>query len=662
MWATFLALTVIGAATGVWMFGAATMGPKRPLAPDWVATVSVIADDAAWGEPYGLAAGRDGTLIVADGANGHRIVTATSSGAIIAVVGGREGFEDGQGAAARFSTPSGVAVDSAGVIYVADTGNDAVRRVTPDGQVVTVATGLNGPIGIAVGRDDRLFVADSYNDRVVTLERDGRVVPLLIDEPLDTPTGLAVSTQGTLYVADTGNRVIRAIAPDGNVWSLDASSIGGLHRPIAVSVDATGAIFVTDEPGRVIEIAPSGQARIVAGGEAGYANGLGHEARFRRLAGIVALEPGRLVIADAGNRLLRSVTATTLAELRPPPSPMIDPDFDVDSFTYTPLLWPLEPLGGPFEVAGTIGEARGAGADRFHAGIDVRAENGAPVLAVRDGVVTSPLAAGDFGSLNEWLRIGELTYVHLRVGRTLRNELVNTQLFVGTRDERGHLTRVRVKRGARFHAGDVIGSVNRFNHVHLNVGWGGEEYNPLLFRLVQFADTIPPTIARGGVRLFGADGAPLTAREKGRLLVSGTVQIVVDAWDQADGNRPGRRLGVYSLGYQVLQRDGTPLPGWETPLETIRFDRLNSSPDATRLVYAPGSGIPFYGQRRTRFLYIVTNRFRAGVASPGMWDTATLPAGDYILRVRVADINGNEAVANRDVPITITGPAEPPGA
>jgi hypothetical protein len=245
--------------------------------------------------------------------------------------------------------------------------------------------------------------------------------------------------------------------------------------------------------------------------------------------------------------------------------------------------------------------------------------------------------------------------VHMRVGRTLDGHVVDHRRFVATHDERGKINRIRVKRGAHFSTGDVVGTVNAFNHVHLNVGWGGEEYNPLLFRLVQFEDTVPPTIARGGVRLYDAQGTLLATRRKGRLLVSGPVHIVVDAWDQANGNRPNRRLGVYALGYQVLHADGTPVPGYEAAKETIRFDRLITNPDATRLVYASGSGIPFYGQRRTRFLYIVTNTFRDGVAAPGVWDTSQLTPGEYTLRVKVADISGNEAQQHRDVLVTVTG-------
>ncbi len=81
-----------------------------------------------------------------------------------------------------------------------------------------------------------------------------------------------------------------------------------------------------------------------------------------------------------------------------------------------------------------------------------------------------------------------------------------------TYDADGVMSRIRIKRGARFATGDVVGTVNPFNHVHLNVGWPGEEYNPLRFGLVQFADSVPPTIAPGGIRLFDEVGQAVTAR------------------------------------------------------------------------------------------------------------------------------------------------------
>jgi hypothetical protein len=275
------------------------------------------------------------------------------------------------------------------------------------------------------------------------------------------------------------------------------------------------------------------------------------------------------------------------------------------------------------------------------------------VLAVRAGVVAAPLATAEFGTLGESLRIGPITYVHLRVGRTKGGPVFDQSRFAGSYDPAGVLVGIRAKRGARFSTGDAVGTVNAFNHVHLNVGWPGEEYNPLLLRLVQFEDTVPPTIPRGGVRLFDEDGRPFTRLVKGRLVVHGRVHAVVDAWDQANGNVRRRRLGLFTLGYEVLHDDGSPVPGFERRRDTMVFNRLNIAPDAARLVYAPGSGIPFYGSRATHFLYAVTNTFRDGVAVPGVWDSRILVPGPYTLRVHAADVRGNEALANRDVRVIV---------
>jgi hypothetical protein len=211
---------------------------------------------------------------------------------------------------------------------------------------------------------------------------------------------------------------------------------------------------------------------------------------------------------------------------------------------------------------------------------------------------------------------------------------------------------MRVRRGARFLTGDRLGTVNTFNHSHLEVGWAGQERNPLHFRLTQLDDHTPPVIRRSGVRLFAADGQPITRAERGRLLVESQVEVVVDAWDQVDGNAARRRLGLYSVGYQVLHPDESPAPGFEAPRQTIVFDRLPGEAAAS-LLFAAGSGIPEYGNRASRFLYRATNTFRNGVAGPGRWDTRTLPPGDYILRLWVADAGGNVALRNRDVAVTI---------
>jgi sugar lactone lactonase YvrE len=673
-----------------------TLQHREPeLQPGWDARVIVIAGEGVTGtrggaasharfdDPFGVAVGANGTIFVGDGTAMPRVRAISPDGRVFDVAGGEPGFKDGPAATARFATISGLALDAGGILYVADTGNNAIRRITPDGQVSTIAgdgvagcrdgpaaqARFNGPVGVAVDSAGRVIVADTYNDRIRRIDPDGTVTTVAGSDAVgpngeaavpvfDTPSGVAVDGAGRIYVADTGAGAVHALEPTGKITSLQLPYTNGPLRPVGVAANREGDVYVADERGRIVEIASSGQSRVVAGGAPGFADGAGPDARFRRPSGIAAPAPGRLIVADTGNALIRLVAANSQLELRPPPPPGIAPRFDAEAFSAQPLLWPVEPMAGPHEIAGTMGEARGSDAERLHTGVDVRVDEGTPVLAVRPGVVSSPMSTGEFGTLNEWLRVGEVSYVHLRAGRDEGNVPLDPGRFVPAYDQTGKLAGMRVKRGARFATGEMIGSVNRFYHVHMNVGWPGEEYNPLDFRLLHFTDTIPPTIARGGIMLIDQAGARLVRRARRRLAVSGPVQIVVDAWDQADGNRPSRRLAPYALGYQVLLKDGSPVEGFEHPLETIRFNQLALDSDA-RLIYARGSGIPFYGRRATRFLFTVTNTFRDGVASVGWWDTGRLVPGDYTVRVHAADRQGNSTT--RDLPVTIE-PAADQGA
>ena len=204
-----------------------------------------------------------------------------------------------------------------------------------------------------------------------------------------------------------------------------------------------------------------------------------------------------------------------------------------------------------------------------------------------------------------------------------------------------------------FRPGDALGTINRMYHVHMNIGPPGAEINPLSLSLVGFSDNISPTIEKDGIHLLDSSGTSVTDKRGDRLLVSGPVRIVVDAFDRTDMNASRRRLGLYKLGYQVLKPDGTPAPGFEEPRINILFNRLPGDREATKLAFAAESGITVYGSKTTRFLYEVTNTVRDGRAESGVWDTTQLPKGDYVLRIIAADYSGNESQERRDVLVTV---------
>jgi murein DD-endopeptidase MepM/ murein hydrolase activator NlpD len=657
--------------------------PALP-SPGWTPRVTVLAGtgseghldgigiSARFSQPFALAFFPGGDLAIVDSGSSNTVRRLTPSGMLSTVA---SGFDD----------PSGLAIDATGIAYVTDAGGHTIRRVTLDGTVSTIAgdgtagfqdgparaARFNAPIGVTLDRAGALIVADSCNDRIRRVEVGGSVrtlagdgTPGFIDGPaasarFDTPAGVIVSADGGVTVADAGNDAIRRIAPDGQVTTIHTIDKNGaaffLSRPIGLAEFPDGRLYVAERRG-IVEIAPDGVARFLAGAGNGYMDGPGTAARFRSPSGLVATTAGTLIVADAGNRMLRRLEPPGRDEPVPPSVPGLAPGFDLARFAELPILWPLDPQGGPHEVAGTIGEARGnpggEGRERFHAGIDVRADEGEPVLAVRDGWVDQIGAAGNFGTLNEYISVGPVTYVHLRVGRDRHDMPLENGVSV-FRDESGKANRVRVPLGWHVRTGEVIGTVNRFRHVHLSIGPAGEEANALDVGLPNFVDTIPPVIARRGIQITGLDDRPLTERNHGRLVVRGPVRIVVEAWDRVDGDAPSRRLGVYRLGYQILTEQGVPAPGFDTPLVTITFDRLPGDPDAPRALYAKGSGIPFYRRGHTRFRYNVTTRLEDGRVLDAPWDPARLPRGNYILRVLVADESGNVAIDGRDVPIAL---------
>jgi len=267
---------------------------------------------------------------------------------------------------------------------------------------------------------------------------------------------------------------------------------------------------------------------------------------------------------------------------------------------------------------------------------------GAAEFSVLDDKVASPISNWGFGESGEGMHLGFMTYIHVRIGRDANAGLRPDHRFKARVDESGHLSGVRPRRGGRFKVGDVIGTLNQLNHVHLNLGPWNAQANPIQLPFVELKDTVSPVIEPGGIEIRDSNGQPFTERRRGRLVIAGDVSIVVTAYDRVDGNAPGRKLGIYKMGYQVLKGDGEPAVGFEMPVINIEFDRLPAGPESVLLAYAPGSGVSAYGTP-TKFRYIVTNILKHGVACEGVLRMSSLAPGDYQVRILAEDFAGNRA-------------------
>ena len=199
-------------------------------------------------DPYGIVAAADGSIFLADAGEQNRILKISAQGDVQVLVGGQEGFVDSTAdqiasnqpgpqdhisnkSKGSLHTPSGIALDNKGNLYIADTGNHAIRKLSPNGQLSTLAgngqagrqDGLgrdaqfNGPTGVAVDGMGNVYVSDTYNDVIRKIDPQGMVTSLAgsgqhgwqdgsaTQAQFDTPTGIAVNAQGVVWIADTRN-------------------------------------------------------------------------------------------------------------------------------------------------------------------------------------------------------------------------------------------------------------------------------------------------------------------------------------------------------------------------------------------------------------------------------------------------------------------------
>jgi streptogramin lyase len=310
--------------------------------------------------PKGVATDSAGNLFVADG-NNHTIRKITAAGVVSTLAGtaGVRGSTDGTGAAARFYFPVGVATDSVGNVYVGDSGNNTIRKITPAGVVSTLAgtaggpgstdaTGLaarfNSPRGVATDSAGNVYVADQGNNTIRKITPAAVVSTLAgtagfsgstdgtgAAASFNFPIGVATDSAGNVYVADAFNNTIRKITPAGVVTTLaGAASVSGstdgtgaaasFKFPIRVATDSAGNLYVADYGNSTIrKITPAGVVSTLAGtaGVTGSTDATGAAASFNGPSGVATDSAGNVYVAEEQNHTIRKITpagvVTTLA-------------------------------------------------------------------------------------------------------------------------------------------------------------------------------------------------------------------------------------------------------------------------------------------------------------------------------------------------------------
>jgi uncharacterized protein (TIGR03437 family) len=288
----------------------------------------------------GVSVDAAGNIYIADTAN-HRLRVIAPNGVISTVAGnGTPGFagENTSPALAQLKSPAGVATDSSGHIYIADTGNSRVRRIDPGGNIFTFAgngnasyfgdglsarvASVNQPEGVAADSAGAVYIADTLDNTVRKVNSDGTITTVAgygtpafsgdggpaTKAALDHPRGVALDSKGNLYIADTGNNRVRKVDLQGNISTVAS----GLSAPWGVAVDRAGVLYIADTGHNQVlrgNTIIAGSGACCYSGDSGFATA----ARLNAPAGIAVDGASNVYVADSGNsavRVLRPVSAS----------------------------------------------------------------------------------------------------------------------------------------------------------------------------------------------------------------------------------------------------------------------------------------------------------------------------------------------------------------
>ena len=320
--------------------------PETPGSADGTNTT------ARFNDPAGIAIAADGTVFVADNQN-HAIRRIGTNGVVTTLAGllGTPGSADGSGSTARFDSPTSLALGSDGTLYVSDTGNHTIRRVSPAGTVTTLAGAagsadyadgpaasarFNQPLGLGIAPDGTAFVADSGNHLIRAIATNG-TVSILAGNPetfgsadgtgtnafFNCPVGLALAPDGSLFVSDANNFTIRRVTPAGVVTtiagaagqdgSLDGPAMSArFGKPAELALAPNGTLYIADAALHTIRrLTPDGRVSTIAGlvGADGAVDGANGLARFFNPYGLAIAARGHLVVADTYNQTVRELLA-----------------------------------------------------------------------------------------------------------------------------------------------------------------------------------------------------------------------------------------------------------------------------------------------------------------------------------------------------------------